>query len=416
MKSINWNTKRTILFGVLWAIPLFPVAQSKALSGIKCIDYFFDNASPITWEARGDTIIRISLLPDYEREKFNRQTDHWYFRIEANKGTRIRLIISKTSADIYNGRLAKTWWNFKNGVSCYISYDQQKWEPIKTAGLPDNELLVDFVTKSESVYIARLPVYSEKNLEILKNRINKHPLVEIIPIGHTVEKRRLEIIRVGNPDAKHAILIRARAHPWEPEGNWIIEGLISEFLKDNARSKKWKGQICYYILPVANKDGVFHGMTRFNVAGKDLNRDWLNDADKIHAPENYALMQFTSSLILKGNKPSFAIDFHNDNSGDIHLTSPKSGDDRYLEKMELFRQILTRQTWFSQKLVHQKQISGGGNMADGMYHKFGIDACIFEFNANFIEKLNKVPEVTDMMKMGAELNNVFFQYLTNNDK
>jgi hypothetical protein len=307
--------------------------------------------------------------------------------------------------------MATTWWSFNNDISCYLSYDQHVWEIVKTSKLPNNELLIDFVTKSESVYIARLPAYTEKNLEILVRNIKENPMVKIIPIGHTVEKRTLEIIRVGNPNAEHSILIRARAHPWEPGGNWVIEGLINEFLKNNGGSEKWKEQICYYILPMANKDGVFHGMTRFNLAGKDLNRGWMNDADTINDPENSALIQFTKSLVHEGKKPSLAIDFHNDNDGDVHLISPRKGDNSYLRRMELFRKILTEQTLFSQKFIKQEQVYGGGNMADGMYRRLRIDAFIFELNANYIENLDKIPEITDMKRLGAKLNDVFYQYL-----
>ena len=40
---------------------------------------------------------------------------------------------------------------------------------------------------------------------------------------------------------------------------------------------------------MANKDGVALGRTRFNLQGKDLNRDWDKPADPRLAPENYAL-------------------------------------------------------------------------------------------------------------------------------
>src|SRR5450759_4580064 len=102
---------------------------------IKFVDCFFENASPLSWEIQGDTIVKISLMADYERESLNRQTDHWYFKLVADKGTHVKLILSKMMADVYNGNLATNWWNFKNGISCYISYDNKTWEAIKTSRL-----------------------------------------------------------------------------------------------------------------------------------------------------------------------------------------------------------------------------------------------------------------------------------------
>lgn len=393
--------------------PFFLNAQQITVPAIKFIDCYFENASSLNWEAQGDTLIKIFLMADYEKGTPNRQTDHWYFRLEADKGTHIKLVISKLMADIYNDRLATRWWDFNHDISCYISYNRKTWEAISTSKLPENELLVDFVMKNRSVYVARLPVYIQKDLELFEDRIGLHPNVKIIPIGITVESRPLEIIRVGDPDAKFSILLRARAHPWEPGGNWVLEGLIDKFLESNAGNETWKQQICYYIMPMANKDGVFRGMTRFNVNGKDLNRNWLDDIDPIDAPENYALEKFLANLIREGHKPALMVDFHNDDAGDLQASKPKDGDGEYMRKMQIFHSLLTEKTWFSNKLVPKIAFSGGGTIVDGMYYKFGIDAVTFELNANYIEKLNKIPETTDWKELGAKLNEVFSQYLIN---
>lgn len=415
IKMKNINRHYIVLFIFCLNFLMFScgnaIGQDFEKTKVKFLDYFFENASVFNWEIQGDTIIKIFLTADYESITLNRQTDHWYFKLEADEGTHVRLIMSKTIADIYNGKLATNWWNYENGISCYISYDKIKWNPIKTSRLDNNELLIDFVLKEKSVYIARIPPYTEKDLELLKDRIDNHPLIKIIPIGHTLENRPLEIIRVGNPNANYSILLRARAHPWEPGGNWVIEGLINNFIENKLGREKWEKQFCYYIMPMANKDGVFRGMTRFNVAGKDLSRNWLGKIDSIHAPENYALEHFLINLIKNGHKPVLAIDFHNDDYGNIHLAQLKDNDKIYITKMELFRQKLSDQTWFSNKLIMNNKIAGGGNMADGMYCKFGIDAFIFELNANYIEELEKIPETNDWINLGAKLNEVFYQYL-----
>mgnify|MGYP001951581597 CR=1 FL=1 len=65
----------------------------------------------------------------------------------------------------------------------------------------------------------------------LKADIAGNAMVEISSIGNTVEGRALEMIRVGSPDAPHRVLIRARAHPWEPGSNWVLEGLIRRLLR-----------------------------------------------------------------------------------------------------------------------------------------------------------------------------------------
>ncbi len=131
------------------------------------------------------------------------------------------------------------------------------------------------ICNGPSLYVARLEPYRISDLDKLKADIAGKAMVEISSIGHTVEGRELEMIRVGSTDAPHRVLIRARAHPWEPGGNWVIEGLIRRLLRDDDVAQQCLATYCLYVMPMANKDGVARGRTRFNMNGKDLNRDWL---------------------------------------------------------------------------------------------------------------------------------------------
>jgi len=380
---------------------------------VRFIDYFFENASPLSWKIQGDTIIKIIIPPDYERESHNRQTDHWYFRLEADKGSRVRFILSKLMADVYNGRLATNWWNFKNDISCYISYDQKNWIAISTARLPGNDLLVDFIMEEGSVYVARIPPYTISDLEALKARISNNKLVKIFDIGRTVEKRPLEIIQLGNENARHSVIIRARSHPWEPGGNWVIEGLIDKFIRQD--SKKWQETFCVYIMPMANKDGVARGMTRFNLRGKDLNRNWDKESDPDLCPEKYSLEKFIESLIKKGIKPALGIDIHNDDAGGIHLASHSKDDTRFVKNMELFEKLMRKHTTFSEDFRYSWITPGQQTLnvsfENGLSERYGIEAIVYELNANWISSLNKMPSQFDWMKTGENLNDVFYEYL-----
>lgn len=397
------------------------ILSSSILSGqgsekikIRFIDYFFENASPLSWKIQGDTIIKITLPADYERESLNRQTDHWHFRLEADNGTHVKLILSKMMADVYNGKEATNWWNFKNDISCYISYDQKTWEAIKTSGLPGMELLVEFVMKGESVYVARIPPYTISNLENLKKRIGNNKLVKIYNIGLTVQKRPLEIIQLGNPGARNSIIIRARAHPWEPGGNWVVEGLINKFITEN--SKEWQKTYCIYIMPMANKDGVALGMTRFNVLGKDLNRNWDREPDSLLCPEKYALEKFITGLINKGIKPCFGIDIHNDDAGGIILAQHSKDDTQFVKSMQLFEKLMRKYTSFSENVRYSWKTAGQSesnvSFENGLVERYGIEAIVYELNANWIRSLNKMPTAKDWMEIGENLNKVFYEYLS----
>ena len=62
---------------------------------------------------------------------------------------------------------------------------------------------------------------------------------EITTIGKTVAGRDLEIVRIGDPAAPYRVFLRARAHPWEPGSNWVVQGLIQRLLKDDAEARRF---------------------------------------------------------------------------------------------------------------------------------------------------------------------------------
>lgn len=387
--------------------------QSGEKISIRYIDNSFENASPLNWKISGDTAVKIFLFADYERETLNRQTDHWYFKVEAYKGTRMKIILSKLLPDVYNGREAVKWWNFEHDISCYISYDRKNWEAVGTKKLPGSELMTEFTMKEDSVFVVRMPPYTLSDLEILKKRISTSSLVSIINIGRTVEQRPLEIIRIGDLKAPHHIMLRARAHPWEAGGNWVTEGLINEYISRN--DKEWLETFCIHIMPMANKDGVSRGMTRFNLKGKDLNRNWDKMSDPELCPEKYALERYIQGLMEKGIKPVLGIDFHNDDYGGINLARHSKDDKEFTENMRLFEKLMREHTSFSEQ-VKYTWITPGQQQShtlfqDGLLQRFGIEGMVFELNANWIGSLNKMPSEYDWMEVGKNLNEVFYQYL-----
>ena len=398
----------------LFSSSIITEGQQQEKLKIKFIDYYFENGSPLLWRIEGDSLLRISLLPDYQRITGNRQTDHWYFRIDAEKGTRVRMKIEKMVSDVYNGVPGSDWWNYKTGIPCYLSYDNNNWEALRTTTLEDKGLYLDFIMKDKSVYVARLPVYTTVNLTNLYKKISGKNGIKIITIGKTLENRPLEIVQLGNPAAKTNIIIRARAHPWEPGGNWVAEGLIDEFikLKSNGETK----DICFYILPMANKDGVVRGMTRFNIAGMDLNRNWDKRADSVLCPENYALERFLEGLIKNGKRPSLVIDLHNDDKGDIHLPVRDKNDITFKNNMQKFEKLMRQYTSFSESFRYAWDDSGQPpvmSIENGLFLRYKIEAFVYELNANWITGLQITPSAGEWKNLGRGFLHVLNDYFDN---
>jgi predicted deacylase len=214
---------------------------------------------------------------------------------------------------------------------------------------------------------------------------------------------------VGSPDAPHRVLIRARAHAWEPGGNWVVEGLVRRLLRDDAEAKQCLAAYCVYVLPMANKDGVARGRTRFNMNGKDLNRDWLQPADPTLAPENAALEEWIEAMIARGQRPDLAIDFHNDAWGKLHFPRPENDDtewEGYLAGLKRFEETLRANSWFTEG----SSTGISETIAGGLQRRYGIPACIHELNADWIAGLNAYPTAANWRKYGEQLSVVFCKY------
>jgi predicted deacylase len=258
----------------------------------------------------------------------------------------------------------------------------------------------------ESVYIARMPPYTLSDLENFKSKIEKNRFVKIFTIGETVEKKPLEIIQIGNPEARKSILIRARSHPWESGGNWVIEGLVNRFLSEN--SDEWIEAFCVYIMPMANKDGVVRGMTRFNLNGMDLNRNWDAKSDPDLCPEKFAFEEYIEKLIAGGSKPCLAIDIHNDDSGGFHLSRYVKEVPALAENMKLLEKLMREKTTYAEDVKYSSDRVV--TLSCGMYQRYGIEAIIYEINANWMKNPGKVPTAKDWMEIGENMNDVFYEY------
>jgi hypothetical protein len=365
----------------------------------------FESGSPLYWEADANNVVNVYLVYDQERASPNRANGHWFFQVQAKPGAELTFVLHNFD-NVWNGQKGSP---IDKRTVGFVSEDGQTWQAFPAEKTADNFLRFQVRVDTGSLYLARLPPYRVSDLDALKRRIRDDHRVEITTIGKTVEGRELEIIRVGNPEAGHRVLLRARAHPWEPGGNWIAEGLIRRLLRDDEGAKRYLDAYCVYLMPMANKDGVARGRTRFNQLGSDLNRKWDKPADPAVNPENYALETWLASMIAKGQRPDLMIDLHNDESGGLHVDRPGKGLDDYLKSMDCLEMVLRKYTWYTERCSRARS-SSPGSIGEGLLDRFGVHACVLELNANWIAGLNAYTSAERWGLFGAQLCEAFFHY------
>lgn len=384
-----------------------PPAVPGAAAPLEFIDTSFENASPVWYELAEDGTIQVHLLYDHERGAPNRAAGHIHFALHARPGARLTLEFRNLD-NVWNGQPGSV---ARELLAVVVSEDGREWRPVPTQRLPGDRVRLTVQMPGPRLYVARVEPYRVSDLERLLASIRSHPRVGVTTIGQTVGGRDLEIVRIGDPAAPHRVFLRARAHPWEAGTNWVVEGLVERLLRNDADARRFLEQYVVYILPMANKDGVALGRTRFNLLGTDLNRGWDRPADPRLSPENAALERWLEGMIAAGRKPDLAIELHNDGSGRLHISRPPVPDlDRHLARMALLEDLLRKRTWFTEGST-SAAFRNAGTLGDGWLARYGIDAVVHEFNCNWIAGLQERPLGRHWRAYGAALADVFHDYL-----
>ena len=375
-------------------------------TGLEFIDTSFENASPLWYEFADDGTILVHLLYDQERNSPNRAAGHIHFLLHAKTGSKLTLEF-KNLDNVWNGKPGSVAKEIK---AISLSENGRDWKVVPAENLPGDRVRLTVELPGPRLYVARIEPYRISDLDALLASIRNDPLVQITPIGKTVQGRELEIIRVGDERAPYRVFIRARAHPWEPGGNWVVQGLIQRLLKGDDQAKKFLQRYCLYVMPMANKDGVARGGTRFNLQGKDLNRNWDKPADPQLAPENYALEKWLEKMICAGQPPHLAMELHNDGSGLLHVSRPAvAGLQRHVERMATLETLLRKHTWFTEG-SSKPSFHNSGTLGDGWLERYGIDAAVHEFTCNWIAGLKDYATGRHWENYGEKLADVFYEY------
>jgi hypothetical protein len=375
--------------------------------GLDFIDTSIENGSPL-WYDVVDGVVRIHLLYDHERDSPNRAAGHIHFVLHGRPGAAITLEFLNLD-NVWNGQPGSVAGELKTAA---ISDDGHAWRTVATESLPGNRVQLRVVMAGPTLHVARMQPYRVSDLERMLETIRAHRLVRIDAIGKTAGGRPLEIVRIGKPVSPYRVFIRARAHPWESGSNWVAEGLVQRLLADDDDGRRFLDVYTVSLLPMANKDGVARGGTRFNLRGKDLNRGWDRPADPELSPENAALERWLEQEIAADRKPHLALELHNDGNGRLHISRPPVPQlDRHLARMATLESFLRRHTWFTEGTT-SPTFRNSGTLGDGWLLRYGIDAVVHEFNCNWIAGLKQPTSSGHWRDYGAGLARVLHDYFT----
>ncbi len=267
------------------------------------IDTSFEGAGLGSWEEVVPGEIELVLHRDPGTD-FMR----WYsFRVGGAVGEELTFRIVNAGESSASGA-----WGYNQPV--VSSDDGQRWERIADTDYADGVFTFRYTPRTESDWIAYVPVYNHSRWLELVERVSEHPrLAEVRVIGESLDGHPIQLLRVTEPSAAHetrpALWAVARQHPAETGGSWKMEGLLEWLLSDDpaAAGLLERGEV--HLVGFLNPDGVRMGNYRANQAGVNLNRVW-DHPDPGTEPEVYAVHSEMVAFARDGGEITFFVDLH----------------------------------------------------------------------------------------------------------
>jgi murein tripeptide amidase MpaA len=206
----------------------------------------------------------------------------FYFRLQGAQGEACTIRFLNAGQSAY-----PAGWE---GYQACASYDRVNWFRVPTS-YDGQVLTIEHTPGMDSVYYAYFEPYSfERHLELL-DRAQMAENVRLVDLGNTVDGRDLNLLVIGDQQAKKKVWVIARQHPGETMAEWFVEGMLDALL-DPAHpfGRQLLKEAVFYVVPNMNPDGSARGNLRTNGAGANLNREWLNPTME-RSPEVFLVKQ-----------------------------------------------------------------------------------------------------------------------------
>ncbi|MDR1347012.1 MAG: hypothetical protein LBJ63_01075 [Prevotellaceae bacterium] len=159
------------------------------------------------------------------------------------------------------------------------SYDNHKFERFEA-----NEAELRKIHKffdADTVYIAYFIPYTNSFLQSRIDNWKQHKDVTVNTFGYSLHNQPMQLMTITDKtvsdENKYRIWIHARTHTSETPSSWHLDGLIEALLADNKDAETYRKYFIFYIVPFANPDGVFEGLSRSNSTGVNQEINWDRD-------------------------------------------------------------------------------------------------------------------------------------------
>ncbi|MDR1552535.1 MAG: hypothetical protein LBS69_03605 [Prevotellaceae bacterium] len=228
------------------------------------------------------------------------------------------------------------YFDFKHTdpLRAVYSYDNHKFERFEA-----NEAKIRKIHKffdSDTVYIAYFIPYTNSFLQDRIDKWKQHKDVTVKTFGHSLHNQPMQLLTITDKtvsdENKYKVWIQARTHTSETPSSWHLDGLTDALLADNEDAATYRKSFIFYIVPFANPDGVFEGLSRSNSTGVNQEINWDRD-DSQTVVEVKNLKQQINELTKNGTFDLF-LNMHSQvaNNATYWVHTAQTTNDRFLSQ------------------------------------------------------------------------------------
>jgi hypothetical protein len=369
----------------------------------------FEGGSVGKVETLSPTHLRCGVRGQADQDHRNRQANWYYFQLDNLPRQPVTIDLVNLAGEYnYQGPAyavtqqtrpvfsydGKSWTHFRD--------DQVHWEAAEP------RLSLRFTPGKDRMWIAHVPPYTNQDLDALIEAFGRHPSLERLNVGRTVEGRGMPLLTITNlaiPEPKKKVIwLMFRQHAWETGSSWVCDGAVRFLLSSDERAAKIRDRAIFKIFPMADPDGVAGGGVRFNRNGFDLNRNW----DTIHPqkmPEISAQHKAIVDWVDSGHHLDLFLSVHNTEKNE-YLEAPKAFRDLGERVLHLLRETTTFNPSAPLREAGETSTPGmAGRMAvdQGLFHDRKLPAMLMEQMVEYNSRLGHCATAMDRMEFGAGL-------------
>ena len=372
-------------------------------------------------ERVSETHLQCGVKGESDQDGRNRQANWYYFRVDGAKGQLLTIDLIDLPGE-YNYRPNRG--AVTGDTQPWYSEDNQIWRQIENAEYQAETplLRIRLTPRSNRIWIAHIPPYTNQQLQRLLDEFKKHPALRQQVVGKTVQGREMLLLTITDeraPDTKKKVIwLMFRQHSWEAGSSWAGEGALRFLLSADPVAARIRQTAIFKIFPLCDPDGAARGGVRFNANGFDLNRNWDApdlDADGTKMPEIAAQRKAILDWVDAGRRVDLFLTLHNTETSE-YLDGPPGGDDPHRSLMWRFFKLLSESSDFAPTRPPRSAESstaeakpGRMMVIQGLYKDRQLPAFLIEQMITKHPKLGRQPTPEDRKRFGSDLVQTMWQ-------